>query len=168
MSDGAGGGIGTARPEGVARRPSPRLWAARQTVLFTIATVWALVAGGVAAAGGAGIEAGVGPGIIAVLTAIAWLLLRGRYRSWEYTEREDDLLVTRGFLVRRESVVPYGRMQMLDVTAGLIDRGFGLATVRLHTASAATDARIPGLPREEANRLRDRLAELGEARGAGL
>ena len=44
----------------------------------------------------------------------------------------------------------------------------GLATVRLHTAAAATDARIPGLEREEAARLRDRLAELGEAQAAGL
>jgi membrane protein YdbS with pleckstrin-like domain len=40
--------------------------------------------------------------------------------------------------------------------------------VRLHTAAAATDARIPGLASEEAARLRDRLAELGEAQAAGL
>ncbi|MGH3054225.1 MAG: PH domain-containing protein, partial [Gaiellaceae bacterium] len=38
----------------------------------------------------------------------------------------------------------------------------------LHTAAAATDARIPGLKREEAARLRDSLAELGEAQAAGL
>jgi membrane protein YdbS with pleckstrin-like domain len=40
--------------------------------------------------------------------------------------------------------------------------------VRLHTAAAATDARIPGLEPDEAARLRDRLAELGEAQAAGL
>ena len=44
----------------------------------------------------------------------------------------------------------------------------GIATVRLHTAAAATDARIPGLESDEAARLRDRLAELGEAQAAGL
>jgi len=68
----------------------------------------------------------------------------------------------------RLSVVPYGRMQFIDVTAGPLERAFGLATVRLHTAAAATDARIPGLEREEAARLRDSLAELGEAQAAGL
>ena len=50
----------------------------------------------------------------------------------------------------------------------VLERAFGLATVRLHTAAAATDARIPGLEREEAARLRDSLAELGEAQAAGL
>jgi membrane protein YdbS with pleckstrin-like domain len=66
------------------------------------------------------------------------------------------------------TVVPYGRMQFIDVTAGPVDRVFGLATVQLHTAAAATDARIPGLPVSEASRLRDRLAALGEAQAAGL
>jgi membrane protein YdbS with pleckstrin-like domain len=89
-------------------------------------------------------------------------------RSWGYAEREDDLLVTRGILFRQLVVVPYGRMQFIDVTAGPLERSFGLATMRLHTAAAATDARIPGLEREEAARLRDSLAELGEAQAAGL
>jgi uncharacterized protein len=64
--------------------------------------------------------------------------------------------------------VPYGRMQFVEVTAGPAERLFKLATVQLHTAAAASDARIPGLEREEAARLRDRLAMLGEAKAAGL
>ena len=68
----------------------------------------------------------------------------------------------------RLSVVPYGRMQFIDVTAGPFERSFGIATVRMHTAAAASDARIPGLPRGEAERLRDRLAELGEVQAAGI
>ena len=71
-------------------------------------------------------------------------------------------------LFARLSVVPYGRMQFIDLTAGPLERTFGLMTLRLHTAAAATDARIPGLARDEAARLRDRLAELGEAQAAGL
>jgi membrane protein YdbS with pleckstrin-like domain len=102
-------------------------------------------------------------------TAVAvYAGLHGRYRAWGYAERADDLLVRRGILVRRLSVVPYGRMQFVDVTAGPVDRLFGLATVQLHTAAAATDARIPGLTVQEAHRLRDRLAALGEAQAAGL
>ena len=91
-----------------------------------------------------------------------------RFASWGYAEREDDLLVRRGVLFSRLSVVPYGRMQFVDVTAGPLERSFRLATVKMHTAAAASDARIPGLEREEAARLRDRLAELGEAQAAGI
>jgi membrane protein YdbS with pleckstrin-like domain len=59
-------------------------------------------------------------------------------------------------------------MQFVEVTAGPFERVFRLATVQLHTAAAASDARIPGLERDEAARLRDRLAILGEARASGL
>lgn len=97
-----------------------------------------------------------------------WPMLGRNWRSWRYAERADDLLISRGVLWREETIVPYGRMQLVEVTSGPVERHFGLASVQLHTAAAATDARIPGLIPEEAERLRDRLTELGEARSAGL
>ncbi|MGW7824244.1 PH domain-containing protein [Streptomyces puniciscabiei] len=100
--------------------------------------------------------------------AWCWLLVGRNWRSWRYAERADDLLISRGVLWREETVVPYGRMQLVEVTSGPLERRFGLATVQLHTAAAATDATIPGLDPAEAERLRDRLTELGEARSAGL
>jgi uncharacterized protein len=149
-------------------RPSPRMWVARQTSLAAVAVPVTVAAAGATAATQ---SAGAGVAVLAVLVVVSgfwWMLLRGRYRAWAYAERGDDLLVRRGLLVRRLSVVPYGRMQLIEVTAGPVDRIFGLATVQLHTASASTDARIPGLSSAEAQRLRDRLAALGEARAAGL
>ncbi|MGD0167839.1 MAG: PH domain-containing protein [Gaiellaceae bacterium] len=107
-------------------------------------------------------------GGVLVLAFLAERFVSRRFHSWGYAEREDDLLVRRGVLFSRLSVVPYGRMQFIDVTAGPLERSFSLATVRMHTAAAASDARIPGLDRAEAARLRDRLAELGEAQAAGL
>jgi membrane protein YdbS with pleckstrin-like domain len=65
-------------------------------------------------------------------------------------------------------VVPYGRMQYVDVQAGPLARAYGIAQVQLHTASPGTDAAIDGLPADEATRLRDQLASRGEARLAGL
>ncbi|MDT5041430.1 MAG: uncharacterized protein QOE51_2415 [Actinoplanes sp.] len=89
-------------------------------------------------------------------------------KAWGYAERDNDLLVKHGLFVRRLSIVPYARMQYVDVTAGPLERAFHLATVQLHTAAAASDARVPGLPPEEAARLRDRLTALGEDRAEGL
>ncbi|MCQ9180698.1 PH domain-containing protein [Streptomyces sp. IBSBF 2953] len=100
--------------------------------------------------------------------AWGWVLLGRNWRSWRYAERADDLLISRGVLWREETVVPYGRMQLVEVTSGPVERYFGLASVQLHTAAAATDATIPGLDPSEAERLRDRLTALGEARSAGL
>jgi len=106
--------------------------------------------------------------VVAVLAVVAERFFSRRFRSWGYLEREDDLLVRRGVMFSRLSVIPYGRMQFIDVTAGPLERAFGLATVKIHTAAAASDARIPGLARAEAERLRDRLALLGEAQADGL
>ncbi|MEU4622950.1 PH domain-containing protein [Actinoplanes sp. NPDC023801] len=89
-------------------------------------------------------------------------------RAWGYAERDKDLLVRHGLVVRHLSIVPYARMQYVDVTAGPLERAFGLATVQLHTAAAASNARVPGLPPDEASRLRDRLTALGEDRAEGL
>ena len=83
-----------------------------------------------------------------VLGVAAEWFVRRRVHAWGYAEREDDLLVRRGVMFSRLSVVPYGRMQFIDVTAGPFERAFGLATVRMHTAAAASDARIPGLERD--------------------
>jgi membrane protein YdbS with pleckstrin-like domain len=107
-------------------------------------------------------------GIFIIGTLIRIVTLPRNIRSWGYAERADDLLVRHGLLVRRLSIVPYGRMQFVDVTAGPLERALGLATVQLHTAAAASDARIPGLLPDEATRLRDRLTALGQARAEGL
>jgi uncharacterized protein len=129
--------------------------------LALVAAALAVPLGGIVAAGAILVLAAAGA------VPVLWFT-RNRFRSWSYLERDEDLIVERGVLFRRLSVVPYGRMQFVDVTAGPIDRMFRLATVRLHTAAAASDARIPGLERDEAARLRDRLAALGEAKAAGL
>ena len=98
----------------------------------------------------------------------AWILIGRNQRSWKYAERDDELLVSHGIMFRELVVVPYGRMQFVDVTAGPLERAYGIATVELHTATPATDAKIPGLHPDEAGRLRDRLSALGQAQAWGL
>jgi membrane protein YdbS with pleckstrin-like domain len=149
------------------RRPSGRFLLMRRVEVAALTVAVAATAGGLVAP-----AAGWWGAVAAAATLLAGLaaewFVRRRVCAWAYCEREDDLLVRRGVLFSRLSVIPYGRMQFVDVRAGPVERAFGLATVRMHTAAAASDARIPGLSGEEAARLRDRLAELGEALAAGL
>lgn len=148
--------------------PSPKLRLLRRLEVAVVFVPLILAVAIPAAASGSPVGAGVGAAVlIAVGVVTDWMLGR-RVRAWGYAERTDDLIVSRGLMFRRMSVVPYGRMQFVDVTAGPLERIFGLATVRLHTAAAASDARIPGLDAGEAGRLRDQLASLGESRLAGL
>jgi uncharacterized protein len=119
------------------------------------------------AAGAAAVGAAVAVAEI-ILAVVADVFAGRRVRAWGFLERGEDLMVRRGVMFRRLSVIPYGRMQFVDVTAGPFERSFGLATVQMHTAAAASDARIPGLEQDEAARLRDQLTALGESRAAGL
>lgn len=104
------------------------------------------------------------PIAVVVLAAIQLLLTPRRVRAYAYREDAEDLVVRKGLMVRSLVVVPYGRMQYVDVSSGPIMRAFGLASITLHTASADTDTQLPGVSAEEADRLRERLTERGEAR----
>ncbi len=106
--------------------------------------------------------------VLLALLAWGWLLIGRNARWWAYAERDEDLYVKHGVLFRAMVVVPYGRMQYVDVQAGPLEQLFKIASVHLHTASPGTSARIPGLPADEAARLRDRLTSQGEAQAAGL
>ena len=147
---------------------SPRLVTARRIVLVvSLVPVTVIVLGVLTLLG---VIAGVSVviAVAALIGLLGWWLIGRRVRSYAYCERGDDLLVSSGILFRRLVIVPYGRMQLVDVKAGPIDRALGVTTVQLHTAAATTDASIPGLEPQIAADLRDRLARQGETRSAGL
>ncbi|MGW3724493.1 PH domain-containing protein [Streptomyces sp. F001] len=167
METGSPAGGTTAEAEPVWTGLPPRLLRMRRMLLIVWLGLLALAAGLLP-----GLLAGPAWAAFALLPlalmAWGWDLAGRNWRSWRYAERADDLLISRGVLWHTVTVVPYGRMQLVEVTSGPVERHFGLASVQLHTAAAATDATIPGLDPAEAERLRDRLTELGEARSAGL
>jgi hypothetical protein len=158
------------RPDGFDWQPvSPALARVRRLILGLVALLLVVVLAWLAVDG-------TGPDWLVPVCAAAvllgavwvWWLIGRRVRSWGYAETPDELLVASGIILRRLVVVPYGRLQLVDVTAGPLDRAFGIATVQLHTAAATSDAAIPGLAPAEAAALRDRLAARGEQRAAGL
>lgn len=155
-------------PVGAWQRVSPRLALVRRGLL--VAVTLAVLALGLPVLGALlGGRAVVLALVVAIaLTAWAWWLIGRVVARYGYAEDAEELLLTRGNWFRTLVVVPYGRMQYVDVSAGPLDRLLGIATVHLHTASPGTTAVMPGLPADEAARLRDRLTELGEARAAGL
>lgn len=161
-------------PSGTWTPVSPKLATSRRIVLLLSLGLAAIVLGiGYLAANNAGDKAVAnlalaGLAACVLLAAWAWWIIGRQVRAMGYAEREDDLLVVRGIMFKQLAIVPYGRMQMVDLKAGPIDRALGIASVQLHTAAATSDAAIDGLEPDQAAALRDRLAERGEQRSAGL
>ncbi|TDT81743.1 hypothetical protein DFO47_103401 [Arthrobacter sp. AG258] len=108
------------------------------------------------------------PAAMLVLALWRLVLIPRQVRAIGYAERDEDLLVRGGIFFQRTMAVPYGRMQYVDIAVGPVERALGLCTLKLHTASPGTHARIPGLPAAEGARLREELTARGEARLAGL
>lgn len=105
---------------------------------------------------------------IAVVMLVNAALAFRRVRAIGYVLRDDDLLFRKGIMFERFVAVPYGRLQLVDVTRGPVLRSLGLATLKFVTASTVTGVSLPGLPLDEAEELRDRLVELAETRRSGL
>ena len=99
----------------------------------------------------AGTVAAVGIGFILVFP-------KRRWRGWGYREGEDEIEIRHGRLIRVRTMVPFGRVQHIDVAQGPIQRLYGLGTLILHTAGTnGASVPLPGLSMETAEAMRDRI-----------
>ncbi|WP_396164797.1 PH domain-containing protein [Corynebacterium sp.] len=105
--------------------------------------------------------------LVVLLTWQIWLIPAQASRK-RWVETEDELLITKGRLWWTFTVVPYGRIQYVDVTSGPVERAFGIKQVKLHTASSTSDSTVVGLAAVDADALRDRLAVAARERMSGL
>lgn len=95
-----------------------------------------------------------------LLTAflLAFQLPARQYRHWGYNMGSDRLRIVRGYMFYRDTVVPFGRIQHIDVDQGPIDRRFDLATLTVHTAgNHNSKVALPGLPLADALHMREAI-----------
>ena len=140
------------------------------TARYIAQIMWALIiAGGFLAAqfflGG---RWWIGAAVTGVWFVFQAIMIPLRVRNLGWLETDDELLISKGKMFQTFTVVPYGRIQFVDVTTGPFTRPLGLKAVALHTASASTDAKIPGLEAADADALRERLAVNARERMSGL
>ncbi len=98
-----------------------------------------------------------------ILAFALWLVIRmplRRHYARGFRVSSDRLRVVRGLLFRSDTVVPFSRVQHIDVTRGPIERYYGLATLVLHTAGTHNSSvLLPGLGAEDAMAMREAIRE---------
>lgn len=127
-----------------------------------------LVLVGIAAAIAAASNAtGVWTGIAIVLLLIGVaggvLLPPAQYRRWRYWVTDDGIELRHGLVFRSESSIPHFRVQHIDVRQGPLQRWAGVTELVISTASAATDATLPGVEPERAATIRQVVLARAEA-----
>ena len=110
----------------------------------------------------------LGAAVVGALYVFQLIMIPLRVRNTAWWETEDELLITKGKFRQTFTLVPYGRIQFVDVTSGPFTRMLGLKGVSLHTASATSDATIPGLNAVVSDALCECLASNARERMSGL
>ncbi len=106
--------------------------------------------------------------VVAAVLLSPWLLLAGltlvalvqlvpgirrlAYPYLGYLAREHDFSVRYGLINRTVTTIPFKRIQNSVVNQGPLERRFGLSTLRISSAGGSLS--IPGMPFEDASRLR--------------
>ncbi len=94
--------------------------------------------------------------VLGLLYILVWPRLR--YRAWGFALRPEELYTEHGVLNHVRTVVPLRRIQHVDVSQDLVEREFDLGRLVVHTAgSRSSDVVVPGLPLDEAERIRDEV-----------
>jgi membrane protein YdbS with pleckstrin-like domain len=101
------------------------------------------------------------PAVAAVLAVIGIVIAPGRiFRRLGWRVDKEQLQAVRGWMVHIDTIVPFVRVQHIDVSRGPLDKAFGTASLIVHTAGThnATVA-IPGLAPERADALRSSIRD---------
>jgi uncharacterized protein len=89
---------------------------------------------------------------------MAFVVPARKYRHRGYQMGSDRLRIVRGYMFYRDTVVPFGRMQHIDVDQGPIDRRYDLATLTVHTAgNHNSTVALPGLLHADALAMREAI-----------
>ncbi|WP_290967786.1 PH domain-containing protein [Gracilimonas sp.] len=102
-----------------------------------------------------------GIAITLVSGVLSWVVFR-------YRVHEDELQIKKGVLVKSNMYLSKDRIQVIDITEGLLQRMFGLVKVEVKTAGGGTEtATISAISRGDAEALRSELRKKRSANGEG-
>ncbi len=89
---------------------------------------------------------------------IAFVVPARKNRHWGYDMGTDRIRIVRGYMFYHDTIVPFGRIQHIDVDQGPIDRRYGLATLTVHTAgNHNSKVALPGLSHADALAMREAI-----------
>lgn len=102
------------------------------------------------------------PSTLVPLLAISSITIAPQriYRHLGYRLTDRLMQVVRGWVFHTDTIVPFVRVQHIDVTRGPVDKLFGTSTLVVHTAGTHNSiVTVPGLAPDTAADIRDVIRE---------
>ena len=97
-----------------------------------------------------------------------YFLIPFQVRNLAWLETDNELILSQGKMWHTLTVIPYGRIQFVDVNTGPVMRALGLKKLVVNTASVSSATTLPGLLAADADALRDRLVVKAREQMSGL
>jgi len=96
--------------------------------------------------------------VLALVAFILVFLPQRKWKRWGFSDAQEQLRVARGWMFRTDTIVPFKRIQHIDLGEGPVERLFGLASLTVHTAGTHNSiVTLPGLARADAEAMRDAM-----------
>ena len=100
------------------------------------------------------------PALVLMLALGISRLVIKKSRAKGYALREHDIAYRSGLYWRKTVMLPFNRIQHVEVSSGPLQRKFGLASLKFFTAGGSgVDLKLDGLIRKDAEQLRTFIIE---------
>ncbi len=110
----------------------------------------------------------LGAFVVAIVLCFIWAKLV--YRFYRYELTDDGFRKEQGVISKKYVIIPYSRIQNIDIYRGVIDRLLGLSRLYIQTAglsggygphgmTGGSEGSLPGLSKEVAKQLREELIQ---------
>jgi uncharacterized protein len=94
--------------------------------------------------------------VLIIAVYVIFIVPVRKYNNWGYHMGGDRIRIVRGYMFHADTIVPFGRIQHIDVEQGPIQRPYGLATLTVHTAgNHNSTVSLPGILHSNAIEMRD-------------
>lgn len=98
-------------------------------------------------------------GLPVLLIIFSYLWAHLAYPRYGYEISEEGFRFEHGVIYKSSVIIPYGRIQNIEITEGLIARKLGICVLQIYTAGSSGDvgALVRGITRNVAKQLQDDL-----------
>ncbi len=102
-------------------------------------------------------------GVFALLFLFIILDIELGFPRRKFGIRAKDLIFQKGFFVFKQTIVPYKRIQHVEIKQGLVFKAFKIYTLKAYTAGSATgDLSIAGLNPNDADKLKAQILKVAD------
>lgn len=102
-------------------------------------------------------------GTLTFLFTLLIIEIEKGFKKRKYGIREKDILFQKGFFVYKETLVPYKRIQHIELRQSLLFKAFKLFSLKIYTAgSSSGDLSIKGLNQDYADKIKAQILKVAD------